>query len=97
MEGEPLLTHPEKGTPQGGVISPMLANIFLHHVLDEWYVKEVKPAMKGQSFLIRLADDFLIGVVHESEAQWVMMALADRLQQYGLILHPTKAMLVKSC
>ena len=94
MEGE-TLTYPEKGTPQGGVISPMLANIFLHHVLDEWYVKEVKPGMNGQSFLIRFADDFLIGVEHESDAQEVMMALAERLQQYGLTIHPTKTRLVK--
>ncbi|NIM05560.1 MAG: group II intron reverse transcriptase/maturase, partial [Armatimonadetes bacterium] len=53
--------YPEKGTPQGGVVSPMLANIFLHHVLDEWFVKEVKPRMKGRCFLIRFADDFVIG------------------------------------
>ncbi len=94
MEGE-TLSYPEKGTPQGGVISPMLANIFLHHVLDEWYVNEAKPGMKGQSFLIRFADDFLIGCEHESEAQWVMMALSERLQQYGLTVHPTKTKLVK--
>lgn len=94
MEGE-TLTYPEKGTPQGGVISPMLANIFLHHVLDEWSVKEAKPRMKGQSFLIRFADDFLIGVEHESDAQWVMTALTERLQQYGLTIHPTKTRLVK--
>jgi group II intron reverse transcriptase/maturase len=56
MEGENL-TYPEKGTQQGGVVSPMLANIFLHYVLDEWYVKEAKPGIKGQSFLIRFADD----------------------------------------
>jgi group II intron reverse transcriptase/maturase len=94
MEGE-TLTHAEKGTPQGGVISPMLANMFLHHVLDEWFVKEAKPIMKGQRFLIRFADDFLIGVEHESDAQWVMMALTERLQQYGLTIHPTKTRLVK--
>src|SRR5664280_269861 len=73
----------------------MLANIFLHHVLDEWSVKEAKPRMKGQSFLIRFADDFLIGVEHESDAQWVMTALTERLQQYGLTIHPTKTRLVK--
>jgi RNA-directed DNA polymerase len=56
VEGE-ILTYPEKGTPQGGVISPMLSNIFLHHVLDGWFVKEVKPRMRGRCFLIRFADD----------------------------------------
>jgi RNA-directed DNA polymerase len=59
LEGE-TLTHPEQGTPQGGVISPLLANIFLHYVLDEWYEHEVKPRMKGRRFLVRFADDFII-------------------------------------
>jgi group II intron reverse transcriptase/maturase len=94
MEGE-TLTYPEKGTQQGGVASPMLANIFLHHVLDEWYAREAKPRIKGQSFLIRFADDFLVGCEHETDAQWVMTALTERLQQYGLTLHPTKTRLVK--
>jgi hypothetical protein len=53
LEGE-ILTHPEHGTPQGGVISPLLANIFLHYVLDEWYEHEVKPRMKGRSFGVAL-------------------------------------------
>ena len=56
VEGE-VRTYPKKGVPQGGVISPMLSNIFLHHVLDEWFVKDVKPRMKGHCFLIRFADD----------------------------------------
>jgi retron-type reverse transcriptase len=56
VEGE-TLSYPEKGTPQGGVISPMISNIFLHTVLDEWYTNEVKPRLKGRSFLIRFADD----------------------------------------
>lgn len=56
VEGD-LITYPEKGTPQGGVISPVLANIYLHHVLDEWYVKEVGPRLQGRSFLVRFADD----------------------------------------
>ncbi|WP_343054516.1 reverse transcriptase domain-containing protein [Desulfobacter latus] len=49
--------HSESGTPQGGVISPVLSNIFLHNVLDDWFVKEVQPRMKGRSFIIRFADD----------------------------------------
>ena len=56
LEGE-ILTYPEKGTPQGGVVSPMLSNIFLHYVLDEWFVRDVQPRMKGRCFLIRFADD----------------------------------------
>jgi RNA-directed DNA polymerase len=54
---EESLSYPEKGSPQGGVISPLLANIFLHYVLDEWFEREVKPRMKGRCFLIRFADD----------------------------------------
>ena len=51
------LSYPDKGTPQGGVISPMVSNVFLHRVLDEWFVKEVQPRMKGRCFLTRFADD----------------------------------------
>ena len=58
---EGVLTIPDDGTPQGGVVSPLLANIFLHYVLDEWFEKEVRPRMKGEVFLIRYADDFVIG------------------------------------
>ena len=66
-EGE--LTHPETGVPQGGVISPVLANIFLHHVLDEWFEREVRPRMKGRCFLIRFADDFVMGCELETDAR----------------------------
>ena len=58
------LTRPESGSPQGGVISPALSNIFLHEVLDEWFVRDVKPRMKGRCFLIRFADDCAPGNVH---------------------------------
>ncbi len=49
--------YPDCGSPQGGVISPLIANIFLHYVLDEWFVKEVQPRLKGDSFIVRFADD----------------------------------------
>ena len=55
------ITHPETGSPQGGVISPMLANVYLHEVLDVWFEKEVKPRLQGRAFLIRFADDFIMG------------------------------------
>ena len=58
-----VLTHPEAGTPQGGVISPLLANIYLHEVLDAWFEREVKPRLKGAAFLVRYADDFVMGFV----------------------------------
>jgi RNA-directed DNA polymerase len=89
------LTHPEKGTPQGGVISPMLANIFLHYVLDEWYVKVVKPRIKGKSFLIRFADDFIIGFELKADALRVMEALPKRFGRFNLTIHPEKTKLVR--
>ncbi len=89
------LTYPEKGSPQGGVISPMLANIFLHYVLDEWYEQEVKPRLKGRSFLIRYADDFVIGCELESDARRIMEVLPQRFSRYGLTIHPEKTKMVK--
>jgi group II intron reverse transcriptase/maturase len=89
------LTYAEKGSPQGGVISPLLANIYLHYVLDEWYEKEVKPRLKGRSFLTRFADDFVIGCELESDARRIMEVLPRRFGRYGLTIHPEKTKLVK--
>ena len=91
---EEQLFYPESGTPQGGVISPMLANIFLHHVLDEWYVKQVKPLLYGKSFLIRFADDFVFGFESEADAHRVMKALVKRFAKYKLTIHPEKTALI---
>jgi len=88
------LHYPETGTPQGGVISPLLANIFLHHVLDEWYVKQIKPRLKGRSFLIRFADDFIIGCELESDARRIMAVLSKRFERFALRIHPEKTSLV---
>ncbi len=82
------LSYAEKGSPQGGVISPLLANIYLHYVLDEWYEKEVKPRLKGRSFLLRFADDFIIGCELESDARRIMEVLPRRFGRYGLTIHP---------
>ena len=90
-----VLTYPEKGTPQGGVISPMLSNIFLHHVLDDWFVREVKSRMKGRCFLIRFADDFIIGFELEEDARRVMAILPKRLNRFGLAVHPKKTRLIR--
>jgi RNA-directed DNA polymerase len=93
LEGE-VLTTPEQGTPQGGVISPLLANVYLHYVLDEWFEREVKPRLQGRAFLIRYADDFVIGFAHESDARRVLEVLPKRFAKYGLQLHPAKTRLV---
>jgi group II intron reverse transcriptase/maturase len=94
LEGEQLL-HPETGTPQGGVISPLLANLYLHVALDEWFVTEVQPRLEGKSFLIRYADDFLIVCQSERDARRVLAVLPKRLAKYGLSLHPEKTRLIR--
>jgi len=91
---EGRLSRPEAGTPQGGVISPLLANIFLHYVLDDWFVKEVEPRMKGRCFIIRWADDFIIGFEIEKDARRVMEVLPKRLERYGLSLNKKKTKLL---
>ena len=89
MEGG-TIHHPELGTPQGGVISPLLSNIFLHYVLDDWFVQVVQPRLKGCSFIIRWADDFLIGCEYKSDAERILSVLPKRFGRYGLALHPDK-------
>ena len=69
------VSYPEAGSPQGGVISPLLANIYLHYVLDEWFEQEVQPRLKGRAYLIRYADDFVIGFTEETDARRVMEVL----------------------
>jgi RNA-directed DNA polymerase len=88
------ITHPEEGSPQGGVVSPMLSNIFLHYVLDDWFEREVQPRLKGRSFLIRYADDFVMGFSHERDARRVLAVLPKRFARYGLTIHPDKTRLV---
>ena len=92
---EDRLEYPDKGTPQGGVISPLLSNIFLHYVLDEWIANEVKPRMKGKSFTIRWADDFIIGFQLEKDANRVKEVLPKRFDRFGLELHPDKTSLIR--
>jgi hypothetical protein len=73
----------------------MLSNIFLHHVLDGWFVEDVKPRMKGRCFLIRFADDFIIGFELEEDARRVMEVLPKRFNRFGLAIHPKKTALIK--
>lgn len=91
---EGVLTHPETGTPQGGVISPLLANVYLHYVLDQWYHQEVLPRLRGHAILIRYADDFVIGFSDEEDARRVLEVLPKRFAKYGLTIHPEKTRLV---
>ena len=88
------LTSPEQGTPQGGVASPMLANVFLHQVLDAWCVQDVQPRMKGRCFLTRFADDCIIGCELEADARRVMAVLPKRFNRFRLTMHPEKTVLM---
>jgi group II intron reverse transcriptase/maturase len=84
-----------KGTPQGNIISPLLCNIYLHYVLDEWIQETVKPLLKGEIFIIRYADDFVIGFEYYEDAQKVMNTLPKRMAKHSLTIHPEKTKLVE--
>ena len=84
----------ERGTPQGNILSPLLCNIYLHYVLDQWIEETVKPLLKGRCFLIRYADDFVIGFSNQSDAERVMKTIPKRLMKYGLNIHPEKSRLL---
>lgn len=88
------LRYPDKGTPQGGVISPCLANVFLHYVLDEWYRTQVAVRLQGQSSLVRYCDDFVMIFEYKGDADRVYAVLGKRLEKFGLQLHPDKTRLV---
>jgi group II intron reverse transcriptase/maturase len=94
LEGK-TLEYPDEGTPQGGVISPLLANIYLHEVLDEWFVRDVRPRLKGSATLVRYADDFVFVCEQKSDATRILDALPKRFGKYGLTLHPDKTRLVE--
>jgi group II intron reverse transcriptase/maturase len=87
--------YPDCGSPQGGVISPLLANIFLHEVLDNWYVQQAKPRLKGRSFLIRYADDFVMGCENAEDGKRLMEVLPKRFEKYGLTIHPDKSKMIR--
>jgi group II intron reverse transcriptase/maturase len=87
-------SQPDAGTPQGGVISPLLANIYLHDALDTWFATDVKPRLFGRSFMLRFADDVVMVFSNEKDARRVLAVLPKRLSKYGLTLHPTKTRLL---
>src|SRR6267154_5940440 len=89
-----LLRHSTAGSPQGGVISPCLSNIFLHHVLDEWFELEVRPRLKGRCTLVRFADDAVMAFENLLDAKRILGVLGKRLARYGLTLHPDKTRFV---
>jgi RNA-directed DNA polymerase len=93
LDGEEF-SRPDEGAVQGSVLSPMLGNIYLHHVLDLWVEREVRPRLRGKVFLVRYADDFLLGFEREDDAKRVTEVLPKRFERYGLKLHPEKTRLL---
>lgn len=88
------VSYPDAGSPQGGVISPLLANVYLHEVLDTWFERTAKPRLYGRASLIRYADDAVMVFEREDDARRVLAVLAKRFEKYGLTLHPEKTRLV---
>jgi group II intron reverse transcriptase/maturase len=86
-----LLVEPDAGTPQGSILSPILSNIFLHYVLDEWFEKTVKSHVRGFCELVRYADDFVCAVQYADDAERIERALKNRFNKYGLEIHPAKS------
>lgn len=94
MEGHQLKSTTQ-GTPQGGILSPVLANIYLHYVLDLWFTKREQPTVIGYNQLIRYADDFVIGCQYEWEARRIQQDLKERLEHFGLTLSTEKTNLIE--
>ena len=86
--------YPETGTPQGSVVSPILSNVFLHHVVDEWFTREVQPRLRGPSTRVRFCDDFVMLFAHKVDAERVLAVLGKRLGKFELQLHPDKTRLI---
>jgi len=89
------ILHPVTGTPQGGIVSPILANIYLHYVLDLWFEKKVKPNCRGEVYLCRYADDFICALRFKDDAEELYKALVKRLEKFGLSLSQDKTRIIK--
>lgn len=92
---EGVRTDTEHGTPQGGIISPILANIYLHYVLDLWFAKKCKPTLRGYAGIVRYADDFVIGCQYPEEARKLIQLIKDRFVQFGLALAEDKTRVIE--
>lgn len=94
LETDGKVFHPETGTPQGGVISSILANVYLHYVLDLWFKEVVKPKLKGKAYICRYADDFVCAFQYKEDAERFFSVLPRRLGRYGLELAKEKTRLM---
>src|SRR5574340_903905 len=92
---EGIYFETDQGTPQGGVLSPVLANVYLHYVLDLWFETEVKPQLNGFAQLVRYADDFIVCFENEKEARIFGVALRQRMGKFGLIISEEKSKIIE--
>ena len=90
LDTDEAVIHPATGTPQGGIVSPVLANIYLHYALDLWFEKQTKPICQGSALLIRFADDFVCVFQHKKDAERFVEQLGTRLGKFGLETAPDK-------
>jgi len=92
---EGCIYYPESGVPQGGVVSPILSNVYLHEVLDLWFANQIRSRLRGQGYLTRFADDFVMTFEREEDARRMLDVLPKRFGKYGLRIHPTKTRLIR--
>ena len=95
LEPDGKVMHPDTGTPQGGIVSPILANLYLHSVLDGWFGEIVKPHLKGRAILCRYADDWICAFQYRADANRFYQVLPKRLGKYGLEVEPSKTRIVR--
>jgi RNA-directed DNA polymerase len=87
------ISYPEAGSPQGGVVSPLLSNVYLHEVMDKWFVEDVRPRLHGRAFMVRYADDIVCVCENREDADRLFGVLPKRFERFGLELHPEKTRL----
>jgi len=97
LETDGQVVHPVTGTPQGGIVSPVLANIYLHYALDLWFERRIKPHCRGEAMIIRFADDFVCAFQYRSDAESFYRDLGARLGKFGLELAPDKTHILRFC
>jgi RNA-directed DNA polymerase len=93
LDGE-VFTEPSEGTVQGSTLSPLLGNVYLHTVIDRWFAEEVRPRLRGKATFIRYADDGVFGFERQDDAERVLAVLGQRMERFGLALHPEKTRLL---
>ncbi len=95
LEPEGYVKHPVTGTPQGGIVSPILSNLYLHTVLDRWFQRVVKPRLKGRAIICRYADDWVCAFQYRNDARRFFSVLPKRLGRFGLEVEPTKTKILR--